>query len=45
VFVETWESEELLDAHLGTKLIQDAIGAVQGLIAAPPDMRRSRTNG
>jgi len=42
VFVEVWESEALLDAHLGTKLLADAIAALDGLVAGPPDIRRLR---
>jgi quinol monooxygenase YgiN len=42
VFVEVWETEALLDAHLGTELLANAIAALDGLTAGPPDIRRLR---
>lgn len=39
-FVEEWESETLLDLHLASTHIQTASSQLNGLIAAPPDIRR-----
>ncbi|MFB2968248.1 putative quinol monooxygenase [Aerosakkonema sp. BLCC-F183] len=39
-FVEEWESDALLDAHLGSEHIQKAIEKLAGLVAVAPDIRR-----
>lgn len=39
-FVEEWESDEALDAHMATPHLQKAVAATQGLLAEPPDIRR-----
>jgi len=39
-FVEEWESDESLDAHLGSEHIQSAIAQIPELIASGPDIRR-----
>lgn len=39
-FVEEWESNGLLDAHLASPHIQAAIARLNGIAAAPPDIRR-----
>ncbi len=39
-FVEEWESDEALDAHLKTHHVQAALARLQGLLAAEPDIRR-----
>ncbi len=39
-FVEEWGSVGELDAHLGNTHIQSAIEQLDGLLAAPPDIRR-----
>ena len=40
VFVEEWESDALLDAHLGGPTIQGALPRLMPLLAAPPDIVR-----
>ena len=39
-FVEEWESAQALDTHLASNHIQAAIGKLEGVVAAPPDIRR-----
>jgi quinol monooxygenase YgiN len=39
-FVEEWQSDEAIDAHLGTEHIQSVISRVTGMLAAPPDIRK-----
>jgi len=39
-FVEEWESNAKLDAHMASPHLQKAIAAVDGKLAAPPDIRR-----
>ena len=39
-FVEEWESADLLELHLGSTHIQDAVQQLEGLAVAPPDIRR-----
>lgn len=39
-FVEEWTSNEALDTHLASPHIQNAIAKLDGLLAAPPDIRR-----
>ncbi|MDF0554552.1 putative quinol monooxygenase [Kamptonema sp. UHCC 0994] len=39
-FVEEWESDALLDAHLASTHIQAALPKLEGIAAAPPDIRR-----
>jgi quinol monooxygenase YgiN len=39
-FVEEWESDDAMDAHLKTDHLQKAISRVTGLIAAAPDIRK-----
>jgi len=39
-FVEEWESDSALDAHIATLHLQKAVAALQALLAAPPDNRR-----
>jgi quinol monooxygenase YgiN len=39
-FVEEWRSGRELDTHLGNTHIQTAIEQLDGLLAAPPDIRR-----
>jgi quinol monooxygenase YgiN len=39
-FVEEWESDAALDAHLATAHIQTGLEKVTPLLAGPPDIRR-----
>ncbi|MEG4106557.1 putative quinol monooxygenase [Microcoleus sp. S13_C5] len=39
-FVEEWESANLLELHLGSTHIQDAVQKLDGLAVGPPDIRR-----
>ena len=39
-FVEEWESDAALDAHLSTEHIREAMSRLPGLLAAEPDIRR-----
>ncbi len=39
-FVEEWESDEILDAHLASEHIQNAIAQIPELMATEPDIRR-----
>jgi quinol monooxygenase YgiN len=38
-FVEEWESQALLDAHLASPHIAEADSQLDGLVAAEPDIR------
>lgn len=38
-FVEKWESQELLNAHLTSVHIAEALSQLKGLVAAEPDIR------
>ena len=44
-FVEEWDSDEALDAHLQTPHVQTVLAQVPALIYAPPDIRRYRLVG
>lgn len=39
-FVETWESTAALEAHMASAHFQTAASQLEGLVAAPPDIRR-----
>jgi quinol monooxygenase YgiN len=39
-FVEEWESDAALDAHLASRHIRDARAKLPALLAAEPDIRR-----
>jgi len=39
-FVEEWVSAEALDNHLASPHLQAAVAKLEGLVAAPPDIRR-----
>lgn len=39
-FVEEWDSHAALDAHLASPHLQAGIERLNGLVAAPPDIRR-----
>jgi len=39
-FVEEWESAEALNTHLASPHLQAAVASLEGLTAAPPDIRR-----
>jgi len=39
-FVEEWEGDAALDAHLSTEHIREALSRLPGLLAAEPDIRR-----
>lgn len=39
-FIEEWESDGTLDAHLASANIQKALPKLEGVAAAPPDIRR-----
>jgi quinol monooxygenase YgiN len=38
-FVEEWESQALLDTHLASTHIQEAVSQLNNLVAAEPDIR------
>lgn len=38
-FVEEWESQELLDTHLASAHIAEAVSQLNGSLAAAPDIR------
>lgn len=38
-FVEEWESQALLDAHLASAHLAEADAKLEGLVAAEPDIR------
>lgn len=44
-FVEEWESDAALDAHLATPHVQAALARLRPLLGAPPDIRRYRLVG
>lgn len=39
-FVEEWESDAALDAHLSTEHVRVALSKLPGLLAGEPDIRR-----
>lgn len=39
-FVEEWESDDAVDAHLKTDHLQNAVSRVTGLITTAPDIRK-----
>jgi quinol monooxygenase YgiN len=39
-FVEEWETDAAIDAHLTTRHIKDALTKLPGLISGEPDIRR-----
>ena len=39
-FVEEWESDTAIDAHLVTAHVQDALSKAQPLLSVAPDIRR-----
>ncbi|MGB3267460.1 MAG: putative quinol monooxygenase [Microcoleus sp.] len=39
-FVEEWESADLLEQHLASTHLQDAVQKLEGLAVGPPDIRR-----
>ena len=39
-FVEEWESADLLELHLGSTHIQEAVQKLEGLAVGPPHIRR-----
>ncbi|MEB3293899.1 MAG: putative quinol monooxygenase [Synechococcales bacterium] len=39
-FIEEWESEAALDQHLQSPHLQAAMGQLDGVVAAMPDIRR-----
>ena len=41
-FVEDWETDAAIDAHLTTNHISDALAKLPGLISGEPDIRRYR---
>jgi quinol monooxygenase YgiN len=41
-FVERWESDKAVDQHGETEHVKAAIRQVEGLLEAPPDIRRYR---
>lgn len=42
VFVEEWESEAALEAHMRTPHFNEAVSKLEGLLAMPADIRRYR---
>lgn len=44
-FVEDWESDAALDAHMRTQHFQVAVAQIPPLAAEPPDIRRYRLVG
>jgi quinol monooxygenase YgiN len=44
-FVEEWDTDASLDAHLSAEHIQEALAKFPELTAAPPDIRRYRLVG
>lgn len=42
VFVEEWESDALLDAHLASALLEATGSKLDGLLTVSPDIRRYR---
>ncbi|MBI4265718.1 MAG: antibiotic biosynthesis monooxygenase [Acidobacteria bacterium] len=41
-FVERWDSDRSLDLHLDTDHVRHMLAQVEGLLEAPPDIRRYR---
>jgi quinol monooxygenase YgiN len=41
-FVEEWESQEMLNTHLASAHIAEAVSQLNGLLAAEPDIRTYR---
>jgi quinol monooxygenase YgiN len=41
-FVERWDSEKALDQHVETAHVKTTLAQVEGLVEAPPDIRRYR---
>ena len=41
-FVERWDQDAALDQHTQTEHVKGAIAQVEGLLEAPPDIRRYR---
>ena len=39
-FVERWDDEAALDQHLNTAHLRKALGELEELVEAPPDIRR-----
>jgi quinol monooxygenase YgiN len=39
-FVERWENEKSVDQHSDSKHLKHALSQVEGLVDAPPDIRR-----
>ena len=44
-FVEDWESDAALDAHMQTPHFRAAVAQIPALAGAPPDIRRYRLVG
>ncbi|MBD2325257.1 putative quinol monooxygenase [Alkalinema sp. FACHB-956] len=44
-FIEEWESEAALEAHLQTPHLQAAMAQLDGIVAAMPDIRRYQRLG
>ncbi|MGI0495172.1 putative quinol monooxygenase [Alkalinema pantanalense CENA528] len=44
-FIEEWQSEAALEAHLQTPHLQAAMAQLDGIVAAMPDIRRYRLLG
>ncbi len=42
IFIEEWESDTLLDAHLASAHLAATGSRLDGLLVAPPDIRRYR---
>ena len=42
MFIQEWESESQLVAHLTSDALQAAVRALDGLVASPPDIRKYR---
>lgn len=41
-FVEEWQNDEVMDAHMATDHIQSTIAGTAGLLAEAPDIRKYR---
>lgn len=39
-FVERWESEKAVDQHAASDHVKQALSQIEGLVDAPPDIRR-----
>lgn len=42
-FVEHWQNDAAIDAHLASAAVQEALSKVRNLLAAEPDIRRYTT--